>query len=177
MSQIMEAWEDVLREAISRDFDVAEMAIFQIGLVLQRHSGPNVDAPEIYETNLPRALQRLVLDESRQRDTVIYLAALLPNYLPHAPSILYALAQAQPHLLAERLPEQLAELGAKLAPAAAYEALRVLERCASVEDAEVQARLRAPALLGLVVRWAESKDADLAARAARWLARIEGEGG
>ncbi|MEL6310289.1 MAG: hypothetical protein AAFQ52_19275 [Chloroflexota bacterium] len=74
-SRVMEAWEDVLKEAVSSDFDEQQFALVRIGMVLQRHN-PRVQMPsDAPEDMLSRELIRLTLNERRQADAVEYLTA------------------------------------------------------------------------------------------------------
>jgi hypothetical protein len=78
----LEAWDELLRDAVSSDEDEQENALFLIGLILERHHKPNSDAPDLYESHLSRELLRLVLADNRQQAAVIYLAKL-PGLMRH----------------------------------------------------------------------------------------------
>lgn len=174
MSKIMETWEEVLREAIAKDFDVQEMALFRIGLVLERHNNPNQDAPYLYETNLQRPLLRLVLDESRQRDTIQYLVTLARQQRPTLSTCLYALSCAQPPLLVQPLVDLLNEQGMGYDETAAYQAALAVERCLNAaDDPAVAAAFRSVDLTPLLEHWSAAKDKSLAAKASRLKERID----
>lgn len=165
MSRIMEAWENLLREAISKDYDDQQNAVFQIGLVLQRHNPYVVPESDIYEDSLSRELLRLTLNESRQTDTVIYLAQLVKNYPKQADSFLFALSNAQPKIVIEPLLALLQEVGAKLKHDAAYQALMALDAALRDGGEAVIPALKAHDISDLLNDWAESKDDLLADKA------------
>src|SRR5262245_15822588 len=129
MVKPMEAWEELLRQAIDDDIDERENYIFQIGLVLERHSGPNLVAPDLYEENLSRALLRLTLDDARHEAAVVYLATLVKNYPESAESYLYAIGRAKPQFMVVPLLKLLKESARRLSPEAAYEAVKALDAC------------------------------------------------
>ena len=114
MSRIMEAWEQVLREAVSSDYDEQQFALLQIGMVLQRHNPHLTMDSDAEEETLSRELLRLTLNHERQTDTVKYLTTLVQNKPKDADTFLYALSNAQPKILVEPLLELLLEVGEKL---------------------------------------------------------------
>jgi hypothetical protein len=165
MSRIMEAWDTLLRQAITTDMDEQQNALFQIGLVLQRHNPYVTPESDIYEESLPRDLQRLTLDDKRQTDTVIYLAQLVKNHPKHADSFFFAMSNAQPKVLVETLLTLLQDVGAKLNTDAAYQALLALDGAIRDGGDKVAAALRATDISGLLDTWADSSDDLLADKA------------
>lgn len=127
MSRVMEAWEQVLREAISSDYDEQQFALFQIGFVLQRHNPYVTLDSDAEEETLSRELLRLTLNEQRQLDTVNYLVTLIHKRTAEADLFLYALGNAQPKILAQPLLELLVAVGNKLKPDAIYQALLAVD--------------------------------------------------
>lgn len=171
MSRIMEAWEQTLRLAIDRDVDERENALFQIALVLERHSNPMED--KNYEGNLSRELMRLVLDERRQADTVQYLATLAKNKPTEATTVLYALSKARPHLLIGPLLTLLREKGMQFPSEANYEALQALDGCLKDGGEAIVQAVRASNPREWLLRCTESKDELLAQKAHFALARLD----
>jgi hypothetical protein len=171
MSRIMDSWEQTLRDVIDRDMDVRENALFQIGLVLERHSKPMEDGN--YEGNLPRELMRIVLDEQRQADTVKYLVTLARNVPNQSTTVLYALCKAQPPILIQPLLELLREKGNALPSEAAYEALQGLNACLRVASEPIVAALKARNPREWISRWLENSDELLAEKAGFALSRLD----
>lgn len=165
MSRIMEAWEALLREAISTDYDDQQNAVFQIGLVLQRHNPYVIPEGDVYEESLSRELLRLTLNDSRQTDTVVYLAQLVKNHPKQADSFLFALGNAQPKIVIEPLLKLLQEVGAKLKHDAAYQALMALEAAIRDGGTTIVPALKAHDISNLLNDWAESPDDLLADKA------------
>jgi len=172
MSRVMQAWETLRRAATSRDYDEKQYAAFQIGLILERHYHANDDAPDLYEVHLSRELQRLTLDEARQRETLDYLVALVKADPQSADAFLHAMSRANPRLLAEPLLNLLAEHGRKLRPRSAYQAVLALNGVLRDPDAGITAALRAQSPQPLLATWAEDNDDALADRAAAALDRL-----
>jgi hypothetical protein len=171
MSRIMEAWEQTLRRAIDRDIDERENALFQIALVLERHSNPMED--KNYEGNLPRELLRLVLDERRQADTVQYLVTLAKNKPTEATTVLYALSKARAHLLIGPLLALLRDRGMQFPSEANYEALQALDVCLKDGGDVVAQAVRAISPREWLLRCAESSDPLLAEKAHFALVRLD----
>lgn len=167
-SRVMEAWNQVLREAVHADYDTQQFALFQIGLVLQRHN-PNVNPDsDVTEETLSRELLRLTLNYERQAAAVEYLAALVEKQPDNADSFLYAMSNARPPSLVEPLITVLTTRGATLDDAAAFQALRALEFCLRDGDTAVQQRLSQAALDDLLAQWA-TRDDDLVSEKAATL--------
>jgi hypothetical protein len=161
----LEAWDELLRDAISSDEDEQENALFLIGLILERHHRPNADAPDLYESHLSRELLRLVLADNRQQAAVIYLAKLVETQPDASSSALYALRRAKPAFFIEPLLELLAKHGKSLNPDAAYEACEALIASAKQPPANLKEALAANDPTDLLDHWAEIGDEDLADRA------------
>lgn len=173
MNRVMQAWEEVLREAISSDFDEQQFALFQIGLILQRHN-PNIPKEsDVYEETLSRELLRLALDESRQRDTVIYLAILIEKRPQDAASLLYALSQAQVHLLAQPLLDTVLAQHKKFNKEAIYHALLALEIVLRGDDGPAQIIKKSTRLHGLLLSWTEYDDDMIAGKAESLLKKFD----
>lgn len=172
MSRVMEHWEETLRQAVAKDEDDRENAIFQIGLVLERHYQPNQDAPDLYETNLSRELLRLVLDEKRQQDTILYLITLVKNQPQDAASLIYAVRRSNPALFIQPFMTLLHEYGTQLSNDAAYEVVLALDSCIKSEDESVIAALRSSDLTPLLETWADSKDTLLGGKTKRMMVRL-----
>jgi hypothetical protein len=161
----LEAWEELLRDAVSSDEDEQENALFLIGLILERHHKPNPDAPDLYESHLSRELLRLVLADNRQQAAVVYLAKLVETQPDAAPSALYALRRAKPVFYIEPLLQMLAKHGKSLSSDAAYEACEALINCAKQAPANLKDVLAANDPTDLLDHWAEIGDENLADRA------------
>jgi hypothetical protein len=158
MSRVLEAWDQLLRQAVSRDFDEQQYALFQIGLVLQRHNPHVQPETDVYEQELSRDLLRLALDEGRQRDTVTYLCALAKNHPGAADGILYAMSNAQPGILIAPLLQLLKDMGNKLKGDAAYQALLALDGALRIGGQVVRDALQQYDLNELLEKWATSGD-------------------
>ncbi|MEO1162581.1 MAG: hypothetical protein AAFV98_02245 [Chloroflexota bacterium] len=157
-SRVMEAWEDVLKEAVSSDFDEQQFALVRIGMVLQRHN-PRVQMPsDAPEDMLSRELIRLTLNERRQADAVEYLTALIIKHPQRADSILYALSNAQAPILAEPLLALLEDIGSKFNKDARFQAVTALVELLRFPDDQVMAALRNHDIVPLLDKWAEGKD-------------------
>lgn len=169
----IDLWEDLLREAVSSNDDDQENALFQIGLILERHNRPNTDIPELYEDHLSRDLLRLVLPEVRQRAAVVYLAKLVETQPAAAASALYALRRAKPLYYIEPLLSLLAERGKTLKPDVAYEAAEALLTCAKNPPSNLEEALQAYNPSALLDEWAEGKDDELADKADWALEKLE----
>ncbi|MCS6836044.1 MAG: hypothetical protein NZ750_08510 [Anaerolineae bacterium] len=171
MSRIMEVWEQTLRLAVDRDVDERENALFQIALVLERHSNPMED--KNYEGNLPRELVRLVLDERRQADTIHYLVALVRNKPGDSATVLFALSKARPYLLIGPLLALLRDKGMQFPSEANYEALQALDACLKDGSEAIVQAVRANSPREWLLRCTESKDDLLVHKAHFALARLD----
>jgi hypothetical protein len=173
MVKPMEAWDVLLRQAIDDDFDERENYIFQIGLVLERHSRPNLTASDLYEENLSRALLRLTLDDARHQAAVVYLATLVKNNPESAESYLYALSRAKPEFLVEPLLKLLKDYGKSLAPEAAFQAVAALNACLKAGGEVVINAIKAHDPSSILAKWADGDDDELADKADRALEKVE----
>lgn len=173
MSKVMEAWEAVLRQAVSSDYDEQQFALLQIGFVLQRHNPQKQIESDTVEETLSRDLLRLALDESRQRDAVIYLAALVSKHTKQADSFLYAMSNAQAKVLVEPLFGLLKELGKKLKQDAIFQALICLDNAVRYGGDAVLPAVEKYDILPLLNNWAESKDDTIADKADILAGKIE----
>ena len=169
MSRIMEAWEQVLREAVSSDYDEQQFALFQIGFVLQRHNPFVTLDSDAEDETLSRELLRLTLNEQRQLDTVNYLVSLVHKRTAEADLFLYALSNAQPKILAEPLLELLVAVGNKLKPDAAYQALLAVDGILKNMDNSLIPHFDKYDIIPLLDDWSDLKD-DLIAKKADSLA-------
>ena len=173
MSKVMEAWEQVLREAVSQDYDEQQFALLQIGFVLQRHNPQKQLDTDAIESTLSRDLLRLALDESRQRDAVIYLAALVSKHTKQADSFLFAMSNAQAKILLEPLLGLVKELGKKLKTDAIFQALLALDYAIKNAGDALLPALEKFDILPVLEAWAENKDDTVADKADILAAKIE----
>jgi len=171
----MQAWEQILRDAISKDYDEQQMALFRIGLVLQRHNPHITPDSDVYEEALSRGLLRLALNEQRQRDTVIYLATMVRHQPKHADSFLFAMSNAQPKILIEPLVELLVDIGEKFGGAAAYQALVAFNNALRDGDDSVRevVKQQADNLIALLDDWSSAKDNLLSEKALNLADKVE----
>lgn len=173
MSRILEAWEELQREAMSTDYDEQQHAVFKIALILERHNNPKRISDELYEENLSRELLRLTLDDKRQRDAVNFLAAMVRANDANAESFLYAIGRSKPALYADVLLKLLRERGRKWTPEAGYEAVSALDACLRADLSDMKALLQAYDPSEVLDEWAETHDDDFGAYADRVLERVE----
>jgi hypothetical protein len=174
MSKIMEAWDQVLREAVSQDYDEQQFALLQISYVLQRHNPQKKLESDAAEETLSRELLRLALDESRQRDTVIYLCALVSKYPKQADSFLFAMSNAQAKILVDPLLDLLKVIGKKLNTDAIFQALLALDAAIKNGGDAVVPALQKHNILPLLETWADNKDELVAEKADILAEKIEG---
>ena len=161
----MDAWNEVLREAVSGDYDDQQFALFQIALILQRHN-PHIRAEsDVPDETLSRELLRLSLNHDRQETTVEYLAELVQRQPEQADSFLYAMSNAQPMILVTPLLKLMLSQGMTWDDATAYQALRALNGCLLHGDDDVLQQIQDAALDALLETWANSDDDLLSAKA------------
>lgn len=163
MSRVMEAWEQVLRNAVSSDYDEQQFALLQISMVLQRHNPHLSIESDAEEETLSRELMRLALNEARQADAVEYLVELVRKKPKDADSFLFTLSNAQPKVLAEPLLKLLLDLGKKLKPDASYQALIALDGIVKYADDTVLKALDTYEIIPLLDDWSEREDDSLLA--------------
>lgn len=173
MSRVMEAWQQVLSDAISSDMDEQQFALFQIGLVLLRHNPTIKQESDIEEETLSRELLRLSLNESRQKDAVNYLATLVRNHPKKADSFFYSMSNAQPSILVEPLLELIQEHGTKLNKDAAYHALLALDTVFKNGRDDDRAKIKEADILDILDELAESNDELLSEKADVIAGKIE----
>jgi hypothetical protein len=173
MSRILEAWEQILRDAVSRDFDEQQFALFQIGLILQRHNPLLKQESDAPQETLSRNLLRLTLDEERQRSAVDYLGALIRKYPKQADTFLFAMSNAQPKVLVEPLLLLLQDKGDTFKRDTIYQALMALDS-AFKQDATIVKQF-APRydISPLLDAWAEHDDSLIADKADLLAEKIE----
>ncbi|MGJ3238508.1 MAG: hypothetical protein ACFE0Q_07360 [Anaerolineae bacterium] len=167
MSRIMKAWEQVLRDAITSDYDEQQFALLQIGMVLQRHNPHRMMESDAEEEALTRELLRLTLSPERQTDTVLYLAELARKKVTHADIFLYAMSNAQPRILVEPLLQLLIDIGANLKPDAIFQVLLALDSLIRHSDAHIQQTFITHDIIDLLDDWAELDDTIIADKADR----------
>lgn len=169
----LEAWDALLREAVSHREDDRENALFLIGLILERHHQPNNDAPDLYETNLSRELLRLVLAEERVQAATVYLAKLVETEAEAAASALYAMRRATPALFAAPLLQVIRSHGPRLNISASYEAVQGLLTLLKQPPSDLKALLHTYDPRAVVDAWIDSPNDELADKADWALAKIE----
>lgn len=173
MSRVMQAWEQVLRDAVSSDYDEQQHAVFQIGLVLGRHNPQFKPVSDMDEEGLSRELLRLTLNEKRQGDAIAYLITLVRNEPRKADVFLFALSNAQPKLLVESLFATLAAVGKTFGIDGAFQALMLLDNVIKQAPDIVRLAAQKHDITPLLDTWAESDDDTLADKADLTLNRIE----
>lgn len=169
MSRIMEAWKQVLRDAISSDYDEQQFALLQIGMVLQRHNPHLMMDSDAEDETLSRELLRLTLNHERQSDAVKYLTTLVQTKPESADTFLYALSNAQAIILVEPLLELLLEVGENLKSDAVFQTLISLDGILKHADDTVKEAFNIFDIIPLLDDWAEGDD-DLIANKADILA-------
>lgn len=165
MSRVMEAWQQVLRDAVSSDYDKQQFALFQIGFVLQRHNPHLTMDSDAEDETLSRDLLRLTLNEQKQLDTVNYLVTLVHKHTAQADLFLYALSNAQAKLLAEPLLELLVAVGNKLRPHAAYQALLAVDSILKITGDTYKSAFDTYYIVPILDDWSDLKDELIAKKA------------
>jgi hypothetical protein len=173
MSRIMQAWEQVLRDAVASDYDDQQHALFQIGLVLQRHNPHIIPDSDVYEETLSRELMRLTLNHQRQRDAVDYLVTLVSNKPASADAFIYAMSNAQPLILAEPLIALITRKGATLSDDAAYQALMALEGILKYGAEAESEQVIESDIYTVIDDWADRDDALLGDKADNVLDKLD----
>lgn len=165
MSKIMQAWDNLLRQAVDKDDDTRQYAAFQIALILERHYQPNQDAPTLYEEHLSRELQRLTLSVDRQRDAVQYLLQLATNNLSMADTYLYGVTLSNPELALPQLLDWVVAHGASLNDDAIYQVVDGLRRVKRLDDASLwQTVENTPVVMHLLHDWVTFEDETIVTR-------------
>lgn len=173
MSRPIAAWEALMREATSPDYDEMQDAMFRMSLVLERHNYPQRISEQLYEEYLSRDLLRLTLDERRQRETVDFLVAMVRARRTDADTFLFALARVKPHLIAEPLLKLIQEHGASWNDEAKMEALNGLNAVLKAHPLGLIDLLRQHDPSALLDAWAQSDPDELADEADYVLSKIE----
>ncbi|XWX04640.1 hypothetical protein VZO05_03620 [Aggregatilineales bacterium SYSU G02658] len=173
MSRPIAAWEALIREATSADYDEMQDAMFRLSLVLERHNYPHRISEQLYEEYLSRDLLRLTLDERRQREVVDFLVAMTRARRADADTFLFALARVRPDLIAEPLLRLMRELGASWNDEAKMEALNALNAALKANPDGMVELLRAFDPSDLLDEWAQSDDQSLADEADLVLSKVE----
>jgi hypothetical protein len=173
MNRLVSAWEELLRQATSPDYDEFQDAMFRIALVLERHNYPNRSIGDIYEEYLSRDLLRLALDDRRQREAVDFLVAMVRARRADADTFLYALARVKPVLMVEPLLGLIHEWHDKWPLDACYEAACGLDMALKVGGDEVMTAFQAHDPSEILDGWADSADDSLAERAGLVLAKLD----
>lgn len=173
MNRQLSAWEELLKEATSVDYDEMQDAMFRVSLVLERHNYPKKMTEELYEEYLPRELLRLVLDEKRQADTIDFLVGMVRGRKEDADTFLYAMAKAKPTLILEPLLKLYQDFGERWYAEAKLEAVTALDlalKATGENAAELLAQYDPSELLD---EWADDPNEELADKADRVLEKIE----
>lgn len=129
MSKLLAAWDELLDQAENGDYDEQQDALFQIGLILERHNPAIEGENDLYEESLSRELLRLTLAPSRQTEVLNQLLAWASQDASVADACLYAVSRADVKLMIGHLLEFLHQQGARLKPDAAYQAVTALDIC------------------------------------------------
>lgn len=169
----MEAWDAVLRDAVSKDYDKQQLALFQIGLILQRHNPHVKNESDVPEETLSRDLLRLTLNEERQANALEYLGALVRKYLKQADSFIFAMSNAQPKILVEPLIQIFEDKGNKLTDEAIYQSLMALDNAFKQDSDAVKKVVEKHDILPLLDTWAEYDDSLIADKANLLAVKIE----
>jgi len=171
MSKIMQAWEQLLFEAIDKDVDTREYAIFQMGLILERHYQPNLDAPDLYEENLSRELQRLTLSNDRQKDAIVYLLRVVTDKPASASSAMYAISRTDPNLSMPLIVDFVKENHKKMFSTVAQQIVATCRYALATKDDALVANVKS--LKPFIKQWANDKsDEELSNRASALLKKL-----
>lgn len=173
MSRLMAAWEALMREATSPDYDEMQDAMFRLSLVLERHNYPQRISEQLYEEYLSRDLLRLTLDERRQREVVDFLVAMVRARRADADTFLFALARVRPDLIVEPLLQLIQEFGDRWNDEAKMEALNALKAVMKANPAGWVDLLRQHDPSDLLDEWAQSDQDELADDADYVLSKLE----
>ena len=173
-SRRLRALGDLLSQLDSNDFDKRELALFQLGLMLDR-SSPAADA-ELAERNLSREQLRLRFSSDEQEMLAAKLSQLALRSKESSASAIWTLGKVEAGVLLGPLLALIETLGEQLADEAPHQACRALCKCLEESDqisAPMRARLRDAKLKSILFRWRDSRDKRLQRTASRALAMIE----
>lgn len=126
---MLEAWETLLEQAENGDYDEQQDALFQIGLILERHNPAIEGEPDMYEEALSRELLRLTLAPSRQADAINDLLKWAIQDAAAADACLYAVSRAEVGLVIEPLLQFIQRQGPKMNDEVAYQTVVALDTC------------------------------------------------
>ena len=165
MSRLIDAWNNLLTDAVTNDFDEQEYACFRVALVLDRHNTPHQLDPILYEDNLSRELLRLTLDQRRQGDAVDYLAKLTENHPERAATTLFALTKANASLMLPQLLQLISSQGQNWQDNARIEAVNGLRAAIRQDQSHIKTIQQHPSVLPIIESWIDASDPTLATRA------------
>ncbi|MCA9881334.1 MAG: hypothetical protein KC708_00105 [Anaerolineae bacterium] len=172
MSRFLEAWDQLLDSALDADYDEQQMALFQIGLIFERHNPALAGDQEIYDEELSRELQRLMLSKDRLTDAINMLLGWAANNRLPADACLYAVSRADSLIYLQPFLEFLRKQGTRLKDDAAYQAVQILDTCAR-NHADRIAQVAPADLSQLLEQWQDSEDDLLADKAAFVAKRLQ----
>jgi len=163
-SRRMEAFNQLLKEAKSKDFDTSEFALLQIALVLEQSNlVDHKNTPDIYADNLSRELLNLQLNADDQENVVGEIARLIAANSKNRPTLYWALGKAKPEIALPALLGLLKAQGKNLNEETAYQAAISLHALTKGDlSAEVQAKIALNDPTDLLEKWADANDDRLA---------------
>ena len=129
MSRLLAAWDELLKTTLQGDYDEQQASIFQIGLILERHNPAIAGEQDLYDEELSRDLQRLMLAPDRLIDTITTLLDWAATRKAPADACLFAVSHAQTSLLLQPFFVYLMKHGASLDDTAAYLAAQIIDDC------------------------------------------------
>lgn len=167
-SRRMEAFNKLLKQAKSKDFDTSEYALLQIALVLEQSNlTDHKNTPDIYADNLSRELLNLQLNTEDQDLVVGEIARLIASNSKNRPTLYWALGKAKPEIALPALLGLLKAQGKNLNEETAYQAAISLDALTKGDlSTELQAHIALNDPTELLERWSDANDdrlADLAA--------------
>ena len=178
MNRLLAAWDELLQSALEGDFDEQQAAIFQIGLILERHNPAIAGEQDIYDEELSRDLQRLMLSSDRLVDTINTLLNWAAMRKAPADACLFAISHAQTSLLLQPFVTYLTKYGASLDDTAAYLAVQILDDCVRQQPQQVTRVPSLEQIMTLLDDWQDAEDdllADKALFTARRLEKLIGQ--
>ncbi|MAU10746.1 MAG: hypothetical protein CL607_13060 [Anaerolineaceae bacterium] len=165
MSRLLAAWDELLQSALDGDFDEQQAAIFQIGLILERHNPAITGEQDIYDEELSRDLQRLMLAKDRLVDTINKLLNWATTRKAPADACLFAVSHAPASLVLRPFFAFLVKRGAALDDAAAYVATQIIDDCVRQEPQQVAKMPSLDTVIALLEDWQDAEDDLLADKA------------
>jgi len=174
-SRRMTAFNQLLAEAQSRDFDEREFALLQIALVMEQSNlVDHTRTPDIYADNLSRELLGLKLDAADQEQVVAQLVRMIAASSHNRETLYWALGKARADIGLPALLGLLKAQGKQLDDESAYQVVLALEgfiKEMAVERRTEYIRMNDPA--PLLKKWLKSSDDRLASIAGRLLERLQ----